>query len=164
MCGARASAASTLPRPTEITDQVGLELIVHHGGVPKDATLPRGPRLRQLLPRSICTSSAASSAWARLTADDDRDCLAHVPHFVMRQKWLTRTEEFVFDDRGPFARQRYLSLGHRREHLQQTAPSSANTEGCSNAAREVDGADAGVRHRAPEKDRVRRARQGQDRQ
>ncbi len=81
--------------------------------------------------------------------DDDRDGFADMAHLVVRQERLLRIEEFVLDNRGPFRRQRNLSFGHRRQKLQQIAA----VERLDHArrglgARQIDRANAGMRHRA----------------
>ena len=94
--------------------------------------------------------------------DDDRDRLADMAHLVVRQERLLRIEEFVLDDRGPFARHRDLALGHRRQQLQQIgAIERQHDAGHRGGARKVDRADAGMRRRAAHQHRVQHARQHQ---
>ena len=92
--------------------------------------------------------------------DDDRDRLADMADLVMRQQRLLRVEEFVLDRRRPFARHRNLPLGHRRQQSQQIgAVEREHDAGHRRRSRQIDRADAGMRHRAAHEDRVQHSRQ-----
>ena len=88
---------------------------------------------------------------------DHRDRLADMPHLVVRQQRLLRVEEGVLDLGGPFARQRQLRVGNRRQDLRQFgAGQHVGHAGHRRGARQIDRTDAGVRDLAAHEDGVQR--------
>ena len=82
-------------------------------------------------------------------SQDDRDRLADMAHLVVGEQRLLRIEELVLDLRGPFPRQRQLGVGDRREQLREfRAVEHIRNAGRRRRARQVDRADARVRHLA----------------
>ena len=91
---------------------------------------------------------------------DDGDGLADVTDLVMREKRLLRIDEFVLDQRRPFARQRKLRVRHRRQERQEVgAGQGTDDAGCGKRLRQMHAADARVGNRASDEDRVQHVRQ-----
>ena len=94
--------------------------------------------------------------------DDDGERLADMARLVMREQRLLRIEDLVLHQGAPFARQRKLSIGRRRQELQQIGA----VQGVGDAGRgahlgEIDRADARMRQGASDEGHMQHARQSE---
>ena len=92
--------------------------------------------------------------------DDDRDRLADVADLVMGQQRLLRIDELVLHQRRPFARQRELRVGHRRQHARELGPGQhKGNAGRRGGARHIDRLDARMGLRTSDQHRMQHVRQ-----
>ena len=142
----------------EFPDQVGVVSVVQHRG----ARLQRRFGIDQRRQRFEIDGDQLGRVFREIAAlgQDHRDRLADVPHLVMGQQRLLRIEEGVLDLRGPFPRQRQLGVGHRGKELGQLrAVQHIGDARRRGGARQVDRADARVRHLAAHEHRMQRVGQ-----
>ena len=140
---------STSPRPTEkFADQVGAGTDRARWRL-SGRSAASGSTTAGNSSRSICTSSAASSAWARLSATMIAIASPTCRTLSCARSGCCGLRNLCSMTEVHLRGNDNLSLGHRRQQLQQIgAVEREHHAGCGNGAREVDRADAGVRHRA----------------
>ena len=142
----------------EGADQVGVESVVHDRGFRAQCLL----RVDDGGERIEIETDQLRGILGRVPAlgHDDGDGLADVADLVMREKRLLRIDEFVLDQRRPFARQRKLRVRHRRQERQEVgAGQGTDDAGCGKRLRQMHAADARVGNRASDEDRVQHVRQ-----
>ena len=152
---ARQRAVDVALADAKFADQVGVVFVVQH----RSAGLQRRFRIHDGRQRFEIDGDQLGRVFGEIAAfgQDDRDRLADMAHLVIGEQRLLRIEERVLDLRGPFPRQRQLGVGHRRKELGELrAVEHIGDARCRGRARQVDRANARMRHLAAHEHRMQR--------
>ena len=156
--GARERGGDVALADGEGANEVGLEFVVDD----RDAWAQRQFRVDHGRQGIEIEGDQLSRIFGGVAAlrHDHRNSLADMPDFVVSQQGLLGIDELVLYERGPFSGERELRVRHRRQELQQVrAAQHAGDTRRRGGARQVHAADARVRDRASDEDRVQHMRQ-----
>jgi hypothetical protein len=145
-------------RGGKLGDQVCTELLMHNRRTGCEGLLGihhRGQRLEIRL-------DERRGVLGRITAlgHDDREGLPHMPYLIAGEQGLLRIEDVVLHGCAPLARQGDLMIGHGRQQPDQLDSSERiNNPRCGRSARQINRADASMRHGTTHERRMKHARQ-----